>query len=52
MDTTSDAADARSTTVAFVNCFDATTFGRTVYLTADGERRLTGTAAPPFEGEP
>jgi|HubBroStandDraft_1064217.scaffolds.fasta_scaffold247317_1 hypothetical protein len=40
MDTTSDAAPARPTTVAFVNCFDATTFGRTVHLTADEERQM------------
>src|SRR5208337_4313653 len=40
MDTTSDAATARPTTVAFVNLFDATTFGRTVRLTPDEERRL------------
>jgi hypothetical protein len=40
MNTTSDAADAPPTTVAFVNCFDATTFDRTVYLTPDEERRL------------
>jgi hypothetical protein len=40
MDTTSNTADVRATTVAFVNCFDATTFGRTVHMTADEERRL------------
>src|SRR5580658_8219146 len=40
MDTTSDAAPARPTTVAFVNCFDSTTFGRTVHLTTDEARRL------------
>jgi hypothetical protein len=32
MDTTTDAATARPTTVAFVNRFDATTFGRTICL--------------------
>jgi hypothetical protein len=45
MDTTSDAADARPTTVAFVNCFDGSTFGRAVYLTADEERRLRNVLA-------
>jgi hypothetical protein len=45
MDTTIDAADARPTTVAFVNCFDGSTFGRAVYLTADEERRLRNVLA-------
>ena len=45
MDTTTDAATARPTTVAFVNCFDATTFGRTVHMTADEERRLRNVLA-------
>src|SRR5579863_8186017 len=45
MDTTTDAASARPTTVAFVNCFDATTFVRTVHLTADEERRLRNVLA-------
>src|SRR5271166_3931425 len=45
MDTTSDAAPARPTTVAFVNCFDATTFGCTVHLTPDEERRLRNVLA-------
>ena len=45
MDTTSDAAPARPTTVAFVNLFDATTFGRTVHLTPDEERRLRNVLA-------
>jgi hypothetical protein len=40
MDTTSKTPDLLATTVAFVNCFDATTFGRTVRMTADEERRL------------
>jgi hypothetical protein len=44
MTNTSDAASARPTTVAFVNCFDATTFGRT-RLTADEERRLRNALA-------
>jgi hypothetical protein len=43
MDTTSDAADARPTTVAFVNCFNGSTFGRAIYLTQDEERRLDTT---------
>ncbi len=34
MNTTCDTANVRPTTVAFVNCFDATTFGRTVHMTA------------------
>jgi hypothetical protein len=42
---TSNAANARPTTVAFVNCFDATTFGRTVHLTPDEERRLRNVLA-------
>src|SRR5271166_2326065 len=45
MDTTSDAADARPTTVAFVNCFSGRTFGRAVYLTQDEERRLRNVLA-------
>ncbi len=45
MNTTSDAATARPTTVAFVNCFRATTFGRTVHLTADEARRLRNVLA-------
>jgi hypothetical protein len=45
MTDTSDAASARPTTVAYVNCFDATTFGRTVRLTADEERRLRNVLA-------
>jgi hypothetical protein len=45
MDTTSDAAPARPTTVAFVNCFDGSTFGRAVYLTQDEERRLRNVLA-------
>jgi hypothetical protein len=45
MTNTSDAATGRPTTVAFVNCFDATTFGRTVHLTADEERRLRNVLA-------
>ena len=45
MNTTSDAASARPTTVAFVTCFDATTFGRTVRLTADEEQRLRNVLA-------
>ena len=45
MDTTTDAAAARPTTVAFVNLFDATTVGRTVHLTPDQERRLRNVLA-------
>jgi len=45
MNNTSDAADARPVTIAFVNCFDATTFGRTVHLTPDQERRLRNVLA-------
>ncbi len=45
MDIATDAATARPVTVAFVNCFDATTFGRTVHLTADEERRLRNVLA-------
>ena len=33
MNTTSDRANVFPTTVAFANCFDATTFGKTVYMT-------------------
>ena len=40
MDTTSDAAEAQPTTVAFVNCFNGSTFDRAVCLTADEVRRL------------
>jgi hypothetical protein len=45
MNTTSDTANVRPTTVAFVNCFDATTFGRTVHMTAREERRLRNVLA-------
>jgi hypothetical protein len=45
MDTTGDAAPARPTTVAIVNCFDAPTFGRTIHLTMDEERRLRNVLA-------
>ena len=40
MNITSDTANVRPTSVAFTNCADATTFGRTVYMTAHEERRL------------
>jgi hypothetical protein len=40
MKLTCDTSNVRPTTVAFVNCFDATTFGRTVHMTAHEERRL------------
>jgi len=45
MITTSDAATARPTTVAFVNCFDATTFQVVLQLGASGltERNRAGT---------
>jgi hypothetical protein len=45
MNTDSDRANVRPTAVAFANCFDATTFGKTVYLTAWEERRLRGLLA-------
>ena len=45
MDTISDAAPARPTTVAFVNRFDATTYSRVVHLTPDEERRLRNVLA-------
>jgi hypothetical protein len=37
---TSDISNVRPVSVAFVNCHDATTFGRTVHMTAHEERRL------------
>jgi hypothetical protein len=37
---TCDAANVRATSVAFTNCFDATTFGQTVYMTAHEESRV------------
>jgi len=40
MNNTSDTSNVRPTSVAFVNCFDTTTFGRTVHMTAHEERRL------------
>ena len=40
-----NASHARPTAVAFVNCFDATTFGRTVHLAPDEERRLRNVLA-------
>jgi hypothetical protein len=45
MNITSDSANVRPTTVAFVNCFDATIFGRTVHMTAREERRLRNVLA-------
>jgi hypothetical protein len=36
---TSDISNVRPVCVAFVNCHDATTFGRTVHMTAHEERR-------------
>ena len=39
---TSDISNVRAVSVAFVNCHDATTFGRTVHMTAHEERRLRG----------
>ena len=44
MNTAADTPDARPTTVAFVNCFDARTFGRTVHMTAREEGRLRARA--------
>ena len=35
---TSDISNVRPVSVAFVNCHDATTFGRTVHMTAHEER--------------
>jgi len=40
MNTTGNTANVRPTAVAFVQCYDATTFGRTIYMTAQEERRL------------
>ncbi len=37
--------DARSLGIAFVQCFDATTFCRIVHMTAGEERRLRGLLA-------
>ena len=45
MNITSDVSNVRPTTVAFVNLFDATTFGRTVYMTAREQRRLRNVLA-------
>ena len=45
MNITSDISNVRPTAVAFVNCFDATTFGRTVTMTAREERRLRNVLA-------
>jgi hypothetical protein len=45
MDTTTGTAISRPTTVAFVNCFNATTYGRMVHLTADEVRRLRNVLA-------
>lgn len=45
MDITRNASNPRPTAVAFVNCFDATTFGRAVRLTPDEERRLRNVLA-------
>jgi len=45
MDMTTDIPAARPVAVAFTNCFDSTTFGRTVHLTAREERRLRNVLA-------
>jgi hypothetical protein len=45
MDTTTGTAISRPTTVAFVNCFGANTYGRMVHLTPDKERRLRNVLA-------
>jgi hypothetical protein len=41
----SDISNVRPTAVAYMNCFDGTTFGRTVYMTAFEERRLRNVLA-------
>jgi hypothetical protein len=40
MNINSDISNVRPTTVAYVNCHDATTFGRTIHMTAREERQL------------
>jgi hypothetical protein len=45
MNITSDIGNVRCTTVSYVNLFDATTFGRTVHMTASEERRLRNVLA-------
>jgi len=45
MDSISDFSNARPIAVAFTNCFDGTTFGRTVHLTPRDERRLRNVLA-------
>jgi len=45
MDAMSDFSDMRPVAVAFTNCFDGTTFGRTVHLTGREERRLRNVLA-------
>jgi hypothetical protein len=45
MNNTSDTTNVRPTSVAFVNCFDATTYGRTIHMTAHEERRLRNVLA-------
>ncbi len=45
MNTDGETTDARPIGVAFVQCFDATTFCRIVHLTTGQERRLRGLLA-------
>jgi hypothetical protein len=45
MNSNSDPADVRPIGVAFVHCFDATTFCRIAYMTAREERQLRGLLA-------
>jgi hypothetical protein len=45
MNTNGETGDARPTGIAFVQCFDGTTFCRIVYMTAREERRLRGLLA-------
>ena len=45
LNSTSDVSNVRPATVAFVNLFDAATFGGTVYMTARDERRLRNVLA-------
>jgi hypothetical protein len=47
--TATEVGGVRPTTVAFVNCFGAATFGRLVYLTAQENRRLRNVLAAPHD---
>jgi hypothetical protein len=51
MTANSDIANVRPITEAFVQCFDATTYGRTVFMTEAEEGRLCSALQPQMVGD-